>query len=127
MTPSNLWTMLGIVIFLSLPRPSTAADESATAAQLTLRQQQLHAAFEDRLSAWVDAAIEEEGEALAVRMTALLRQKISGATRPDVARPRAMRALPSDPATTQAQLAGNTACSMVGRTLECVLRDLASP
>jgi hypothetical protein len=129
MIPSNLLIMLGISILLSLSPATAAADEPATPAdlaELASREQRLRAEVDDRLRAWVVAVTEDDGGALAVRMTELLRQQTLRVARQDDPPPPANRALTDDHATTRVQRAGNTACAMVGHTLECVLRDPAS-
>jgi hypothetical protein len=129
MIPSNLSIMLGISILLLLPPATVAADEPATPAdlaELASREQRLRAPVDDRLRASVVAVTEDDGQALAVRMTELLRQQTLRVARQDDSPPPAKRALTDDHATTRVQRAGNTACTMVGYTLECVLRDPAS-
>jgi hypothetical protein len=129
MTPSKLSIILGISILLLLPPATAAADEAATPAdlaELALREQQLRAKLEDRLNASVIAVTEDARQTLAVRMTELLQQQtLDAARRGDAPHP-AKPAFTDDHATTRRQRAGDTACVMVGRTLECVLRDIAS-
>jgi hypothetical protein len=126
MTPSKLSIMLGISILLWLPPATAAAGEPATPAdlaELASSEQQLQAEFDDRLRASVVAVAEHEGQAIAVRMTDLLRQQTRRGQAD--APPPAKRALAAEPAPTRAQRAGNTVCTRVGNTLECVLQDLA--
>jgi hypothetical protein len=121
--------MLGISILLLLPPAIAAADELATPAELAelaSRELQLRAKVDDRLHAWVVAATEDEGRAPAVRIAELLRQQTLRVARQDDSPPPAKRALTDAHATTRVQRAGDTACTMVGSTLECVLRDPAS-
>jgi len=96
MTPSNLSIMLGISILLWLPPATVAADEPATPAdlaELASREQRLRAQVDDRLRASVVAVTEDDGQALAVRMTELLRQQALRVARQDDSPPPAKRAL----------------------------------
>jgi hypothetical protein len=118
MTPSNLLILLGIAILLWLPPAAAAADEFATPAdlaELQSREQKIRAKIADRLRASVAAAIEEEGQALSLHMTERLWQ--------DGSPPPAKRAFTDDRGASPVQRAGNTSCTRVGQTLECVLRD----
>ena len=130
MPPSILKKMLWILIFSSLPLTSVAADEDATAAdraELASCQQKLQVEFDERMGAWIDSVIEVEmGQVLAARTTDRLQEQILPATRPDDAPPPAMRASTEDLATTRVQPMNDTACTMVGQTLECVVRDRSS-
>jgi hypothetical protein len=125
MTPSKLSIILGISILLGLP-PATAAGEPATPAdlaELASSEQQLQAEFDDRLRASVVAVTEYEDQAIAVRMTELLRQQTRRGQAD--APPPAKRALAAEPAPTRVRRGGDTVCTKVGHTLECVLQDLA--
>jgi hypothetical protein len=109
--------MLGISILLWLPAATSAANEFATPAdlaELASREQHLRAKIGDRLLASVVAVTEVEDQALSARMTELLWQ--------DDSPPPAKRAPVDEPATTRSQWAGDTVCTSVGHTLECVLK-----
>lgn len=126
MTPSKLSIMLGISILLGLPPATAAAGEPATPADLAAlasSEQQLQAEFDDQLRASVFAVTENEGQAIAVRMTELLRQQTRRGQAD--APPPAKRALAAEPAPTRVRRGGDTVCTRVGHTLECVLQDLA--
>jgi hypothetical protein len=106
-----------------------AADEVASPADLAVlasREQQLRAQVDDRLNAWVAAVTEDERQDLTVRTTALQREQALRVARQDDSAPPAKRARVDGSATTRLQGAGNTACTRVGHTLECVLRDHTS-
>ena len=129
MTPSMLRMMLGISLCVSLYSAHAAADERAMAAAPAppiSPEQQLHAAFDERLRARVDTLIEREVDpVIQAHATDLLKQAL--ATRESDSGPvPAQRAFTDDRGTKEVQRAGNTACKMVGRTLECVLRDRES-
>ncbi len=126
MTPSKLSIMLGISILLGLPPATAAANEPATPADLAAlasSEQQLQAEFDDRLHASIVAVTEYEGQAIAIRMTELLRQQTRHGQAD--APPPAKRALAAEPAPTRVRRGGDTVCTKVGHTLECVLQDLA--
>ena len=131
MTPSKYMIMLAISIQTSLFVGSAAADETATEvdlAELASRQQQILAVLDDRMRAGVDALIEEEGEALSARTTALLWQQAQlHETREDEAPLPAKREFTDDDATTRVEPARTTACTMVGSTLECTLQERTAP
>ena len=126
MTPSKLSIMLGISILLGLPPATAAAGEPATPADLAAlasSEQQVQAEFDDQLHASIVAVTENEGQAIAVRMTELLRQQTRRGQAD--APPPAKRALAAEPAPTRVRRGGDTVCTRVGHTLECVLQDLA--
>jgi len=136
MTPSKLSLLLGISILLLLVPPVTAtadADEASASAaaaadlaELALREQQLRTRFDDRLRASVVAAIDDECELISVRTTELLRSQTRIDGRPAGPAPPAKRAPWDDRAMTRIEGAGDTTCTRVGHTLQCVLRDVAS-
>jgi hypothetical protein len=122
-----------LVVLISLPLSAAAAvadEEIATKADLALlasRQDELEAKFEVHQRAQVDAIIESRvGRALAARTTELLHRQIRLAARQGNAPPASPRPFADDRPTNQ-RPASNTTCTMVGRTLECVLRDSAVP
>ena len=132
MTPSKLWIVLGILIFLWLPPTTAAADEEiATAAELSrlaARQRELQAKLDARLRSQVDALIEDKlGRILAVHTTQLLRWQIRLAARRDDDPPAALRAATNSRQSNSAPQVPNTICTMVGPTFKCVFRDVASP
>ena len=131
MTPSNRSIALGISLFLWLPATAPAsAEEIATAAelaQLTSSQRELQAKLDVRLGARVEVVIEENvNRYLEDRTMQLLLRRTRHAARQDDGPPAAIPAGADDQPSDTAQPAPNTTCKMVGRTLDCVLRDVAS-
>ena len=129
MNLSNLLKLLGISIFLSL-HAAVAEDEMATQAELDELnsnqielQAQLDLKLDGQIGKWMEAELDP---VLAERMTQRLRRQNRPANRQGDAPPAAMLAVTDDPAASAAQSSSNTTCKMVGRTLECVLRDPAS-
>ena len=106
MTPSNLSIMLGISILLLLPPATAAADELANVAdlaELTSRMQQIRTKGDDQMRAWVAAVTEDEIQALAVRMTELLREQTLRVGGQDDSPLRAKRAPTDNLSTTRLQ------------------------
>ena len=129
MPPSNLAVILGISTLLLRPAATVGADGPASPAdlaKLASREQQLRSKVDDRMRARVLAVTEAHGEALAVSMTELLRPQYLRVAQGD------RRALLSKPvltdgrAKTRVQPVADTACTRVGHTLVCVLREVAS-
>jgi hypothetical protein len=121
--------LLGISALFLLPPLSATADEAAAPAELAemaLREQQLQAEVDDRLSALVVAVTEREGEALSVRTTEQLRRQALRIARRAGPAPPAKPALADRPTATRVQSAGDTTCTRVGSTLECVALDRSS-
>ena len=129
MSLSNLLKLLGISMFLSL-HAAVAEDEMATQAELdglNSSQIELQAQLDLRLDAQIGKWLKAELDpVLAERMTRRLRRQNRLANRQGDAPPAAMRAVTDDPEASAAQASSNTTCKMVGRTLECVLRDPAT-
>lgn len=129
MSLSNSLKLLGISIFVSL-HAAAAADEMATPAELarlTSSQLELQADFDLQLDARVDSWIDLElSPVLTERMTRQLRAQNRLAHWQGDMPPAAMLAVTDDLPMNAAQQSSNTACEMMGRTLVCVLRDLAT-
>jgi hypothetical protein len=126
MTPSNRLKLLGISIHLALCSTIAIAGEEpasdADLARFASSQERLQAQIEEHLQVRVEALFEAElDQILTARTTALLRQENHILTGREEAPPAALQgALASRPTS-------NTACTMVGRTLECVLRETVEP
>lgn len=128
MIPSNRWLLLAISLSLSLASEVALADEEiasdADLARLAAVNDKLDARFQAHLRAKVDAVIEAKvGRVLAAHTTELLNRRIRLAKNRDDALPAKLREFADDRPTSQVQLAYDTSCTMLGRTLECVLRD----
>ena len=131
MTPSKLSILLGISILLTLPSTTVAADEEIASAEelarLASSQHELQAKFDAHMRSRVDAMIEDKmGRVLADRTTQLLSTQTGLAARRDQVPPPAMPAITDDRPSNAVQAAPNTTCKMVGRTFECVFRDVTS-
>jgi hypothetical protein len=100
---------------------ATASDEivaSTDLAELVSSQQRLQSQMEEHLRVRIETLFEDElDQVLTDRTTALLRAGNRNGARPHDAPPAAMQELDGSRPT------GNTTCTMVGSTLECVLRD----
>lgn len=93
---------------------------------MVLREQQLQAEVDEQLSALVVAASERESAAISVRITDQLRQQVVRSARRAGPAPPAKPALGDRPTATRMQPAGDTTCTRVGSTLECVALDRSS-
>ncbi len=127
MIPSNRWILLAISLSLLLTSGVALADEEiasdADLAHLAAVNDKLEARFQANLRAKVDAVIEARvGRVLAAHTTELLNRRIRLAEKGD-APPAELQEFADDRPTSQVQLAYDTNCTMLGRTLECVLRD----
>lgn len=129
MSLSKSLKLLGISIFVSL-HAAAAADEMATPAELarlTSSQLELQADFDLQLDARLDSWIDLElSPTLTERMTRQLRAQNRLAHRQGDMPPAAMLAVTDDLPMNAAPQSSNTTCEMMGRTLVCVLRDLAT-
>ena len=129
MNRSNVLKLLGISIFLSL---GTAAAEDEIATQTELEELnsnhlELQAQLDVQLATQIDRWMEVELDpVLTGHMTRNLRRQNHPAYQRDDAPPAAMLAPTDDPPANAAQQSSNTTCKMIGRTLECVLRDPAT-
>lgn len=129
MSLSNSLKLLGISIFVSL-HATAAEDEMATPAELarlTSSQLELQADFDLQLDARLDSWIDLElSPVLTERMTRQLCAQNRLAYRQGDMPAAAMLAVTDDLPINAAQQSSNTTCEMMGRTLVCVLRDLAT-
>ena len=128
MIPSNRWILLAISLSLLLTSGVALADEEiasdADLAHLAALNDKLEARFQANLRAKVDAVIEAKvGRVLAAHTTELLNSRIRLAKKRGDAPPAELQEFADDRPTSQVQLAYDTTCTMLGRTLECVLRD----
>jgi hypothetical protein len=129
MNLSNVLRLLGISVFLSL---GTAAAEDEIATQTELEELnsnhlELQAQLDGQLAIQIDQWMEVELDpVLTGHMTRNLRRQNRPAYQRDDAPPPAMLAPTDDPPANAAQQSSNTTCKMIGRTLECVLRDPAT-
>jgi len=126
--PSNRSILLGILMCLWLSPTAAAADDEiaspAEPSRLAPRQHKLQTDFDQHLSAQVDELIEGKLDTVLLsRTTQLLRHQTRPAARHDDLQPAAMRTGALDLPADTVQPASNTTCTMVGHTLECVLRD----
>ena len=129
MNLSNVLKLLGISIFLSLGT-AAAEDEMATQTELgelNSNHLELQAQLDVQLATQIDQWMEVELDpVLTGRMARNLRRQNRAAYQRDDAPPAAMLAATDDPPANAAQQSSNTTCKMIGRTLECVLRDPAT-
>ena len=119
---TTLKHLIFIAVFVSLSLlagSALAEDERASEAdleRLAAAHQRLETRFSAELQRRADAAIHAEvGRSLAKATTRMLRSHRSVAVEPGKA----------DPAAGPIALAYDTTCTMVGQTLECVLRSSA--
>jgi hypothetical protein len=132
MTPRNRSTCLVVSISLLLcSNAALASEEPATdadLAQLAALKVQIEAKFEARLRARVDGVIDVAVHPeITSRTIELLARSQSRAGSPrhrgQVAPPAAPSGYGVSRETNEARSESNTACTMTGRTLQCVLRD----
>ena len=137
MTPSKHLILLGFSIFLWLPPSLAAADADADAdeeiaspadlAQLALTQREFQPKFEVRLRSQIDALIKDKlDHVLAQHTTQFLGRQTRAAAEENENLPAAMQAYQNDRRADPATRTPDTTCTMVGRTFECVLREVAS-
>ena len=135
MTPSKRLILLGFSIFLWLPPSLAAADADtdqqiaspAELAQLALSQREFQAKFELRLRSQIDALIKDKlDRVLAQHTTKSLGRQTRAASQENENLPAAMQAYENDRRAEPASRTPDTTCTMVGRTFECVLREVAS-
>ena len=126
MMPSNalnLLKMLGISLVLCLPVASAANELAEPSATPIDHEAQLSQVLDKRFDEWVEAHLDP---VLSDRMMADLNRSIRLARRSSESMPSAMASGSGDFPTSTTQLPGNTCCKMVGRTLECVLHEVAN-
>jgi hypothetical protein len=127
MPPSKFLILLVFLTFLGLPLASAAEEEIASAADVALLeegQQRLQGDFDERIRTRIDVVMEDLEQPLAMRTTRHLQRALHAGR--GHASPAARRAFASDggasPASHVGEGGGDTVCTMVGHTLECVLR-----